>query len=153
MFPHTYFLVYATWKILLDTCNKILVTLSGYLILMINFSLLTYTFPLIPVLTLSALGGTGPSIVWGGSIWPALFNSSPGNYWAIILSILIIILFKERINDYVEIKLGQYLENLPRHCNFCLPRIFLKNFEDFIFSNFKSSLLGHFLRYQALNFS
>ena len=69
----------------------------------------------------------------GGSNWPALFNSSPGAYWAIILSILIIILFKERINDYLEKKLGQYLENWPRHCNFCRPRNFLKNFENFIF--------------------
>ena len=69
----------------------------------------------------------------GGSNWPALFNSSPGAYWAIILSILIIILFKERINDYLEKKWGQYLENWPKNCKFCRPRNVLKNFENFIF--------------------
>ena len=53
-------------------------------------------------LTLSALGGAGPSITWGGSIWPALFISFPGAYWAIILSISIIIVFKKRINDYLK---------------------------------------------------
>ena len=57
----------------------------------------------------------------------------PGACWAIILSILIITMFKERINDYLEKKLGQYLENWPRYCNFCQPINFLKNFENFIF--------------------
>ena len=55
--------------------------------------------------TLSALGVAGPSIIGG----------LPGAYWAIILLILIIILFKERINDYLEKKLGQYLENWPKY--------------------------------------
>ena len=58
------------------------------------------------------------------------FNSSLGAYWAIILSVLIIILFKERINDYQEKKMGQYLENWPRYCNFCRPKKNLKKFEN-----------------------
>ena len=51
----------------------------------------------------------------------------------IILSIIIIILFKERINDYLEKKLGKYLENWSKYCNFFRARNFLKNFENFIF--------------------
>ena len=54
----------------------------------------------------------------GESIWPTLFN---------------IILFKERINNSLEKKLGRYLENWPRHCSFCRRRNFLKIFENFIF--------------------
>ena len=56
-------------------------------------------------LTLSTLGGAGPSIVWGGVNLTRTFYHLPGAYWAIILSILIIILFKERINDYLEKKI------------------------------------------------
>ena len=47
-------------------------------------------------------------IMGGGSIWPALFNSY-GAFWAIILSISIIILFNERINYYLSdiLKIGR----------------------------------------------
>ena len=69
-------------------------------------------------------GGRRSLYSLGGSIWLALFNSSLGAYWAIILSILIIILFKERINDYLEKKLRQYLENWLKYCIFFPPRIF-----------------------------
>ena len=58
-------------------------------------------------LTLSAMGGARPSILWGGVNLTHTFHQLPGAYWAIILSILIIILFKERINDFLEKKLGQ----------------------------------------------
>ena len=64
------------------------------------------------ILTLSALEGADPSIAWGDQFDPH-FLTAPGGllgHWAIILSILIIMLFKERINDYLEKELGQYLE-------------------------------------------
>ena len=55
----------------------------------------------------------------GGGNLTHTFHQLPGAYWAIILSILIIILFKERINDFLEEKkLGQYLEIWPKYCNF-----------------------------------
>ena len=78
------------------------------------------------------MGGARPSILWGGVNLTRTFHQLPGAYWA-ILSIIIIILFKERINDYLEKKMGQYLENWPKYCNFCRPRNFLKNFENIIF--------------------
>ena len=52
-------------------------------------------------LTLSALGGAGPSIALGGEFDPHFCNSSPGAYWAIIL-----FLFKKKINEYLEEKNG-----------------------------------------------
>ena len=48
------------------------------------------------------MGVARPSILWGGVNLTHTFHQLPGAYWAIILSILIIILFKERINDYLE---------------------------------------------------
>ena len=57
-----------------------------------------------PLLTLSALEGSVPSIAWGGGQFDPHIWQLPGAYKAIILSILIIILFKERINDYLEKK-------------------------------------------------
>ena len=97
-------------------------------------------------LTLSALGGARPSIAW---LWPALFNNSPGAYWAIIHSILIIILFKEKINDYLEKELGQLSWKLAKTLQFLSAKKFFEKFWEFHFSNLKSSWLSHFLRYQA----
>ena len=56
------------------------------------------------------MGGARPSILWGGVNLSRTFHQLRGAYWAIILSILIIILLKERINDYLEKELGQCFE-------------------------------------------
>ena len=53
------------------------------------------------------MGGDRPSILWRGVNLTHTFHPLLGAYWATILSILIIILFKERINDFLEKKLGQ----------------------------------------------
>ena len=66
----------------------------GWVEVLKHFKISTRLTPFCP-------GGTGSSIAWGGQFDPH-FEQLPWAYWAIILSILIIILFKERINDYLE---------------------------------------------------
>ena len=46
----------------------------------------------------------------GGVNLTRTFHQLPGAYWAIILSMLIIIPFKERINDFLEKRLGNNLK-------------------------------------------
>ena len=62
-------------------------------------------------LNLFCHGGRWSLYSLGGGHFDPHFLTAPGTYWAKIFSILIIILFKERRNDYLEEKkLGQYLE-------------------------------------------
>ena len=56
------------------------------------------------------MGVARPSILWGGVNLTHTFHQLPGAYWAIILSILIIMLFKERINYYLEKNLVNILK-------------------------------------------
>ena len=102
------------------------------------------------LLTLFALGGAGPSKAWGGVNLTHTFWQLPA-YWATMLSILILILFKERINDYLEKKLGQYLKNWPTYCNFCRPKFFLKIFEIFL-SKLEITVTRPFFLYIKLYF-
>ena len=80
------------------------------------------------------MGGAGPSMAWGGGQFDPHFLTAPGGLLGhVFFSILIIIMFKGNIRDYLEKKSGQYLKNWPRYCNFCRPKDFLKIFEIFVF--------------------
>ena len=69
------------------------------------------------------MGGAGPSIAWEEGQFDPHFLTAPGG----LLGLL------ESINDYLEKKNGQYLENWPKNCKFCWLRNFLKIFDNFIF--------------------
>ena len=68
----------------------------------------------------------------GGQFDPHFFTAS-GGLLGHVFSILIIIMFKGNIRDYLENISGQYLKNWPRYCNFCRPKDFLQFFEIFVF--------------------
>ena len=83
-------------------------------------------------LTLFAMGDAGALYSTEGQFDPH-FLTAPVGLLDRNSSNLIIILFKDRINYYLEKKMVQYLENWPNYFNFCWPRNVLKIFENFIF--------------------
>ena len=68
--------------------------------------------------TLSAMGADGPFIALGVNLTHTFYQLLWA-YLTIFLSILIITVFKERINDFKKTN-----ENWPKYYNFCRPRYF-----------------------------
>ena len=89
---------------------------------------------------MNSLGGGRWSLysMEGGQFDPH-FSTAPGGHNSFI------ILFKERINDHIE-KLGQFLENWPKYCNFVGQEI-LRKFLKISFFKLEITVLGNFLRY------
>ena len=98
------------------------------------------------------MGGAGPSMAWGGGQFDPHFLTAPGGLLGhVFFSILIIIMFKGNIRDYLEKKSGQYLKNWPRYCNFCRPKEFLKILR-FLFFKLKITVTRPFLKILSSSF-
>ena len=72
-------------------------------------------------------------------------------FWAIILSILIIILFNEKINDYLE-KNGSISWKLAEILQFLSAKKFFEKFWEFHFFKFETTITQPFLKILSFSF-